>query len=79
MRSNNRITKLLIHTDIQLFTLHLIGIYFHLNISLLNIDKLDNRQVINSFCNLKKKQAYYFSDSLRETLKNALLKRYGGK
>lgn len=43
------------------------------------IDKLDNRQVINSFCNLKKKQAYYFSDSLRETLKNALLKRYGGK
>lgn len=37
------------------------------------------RQVINSFCNLKKKQAYYFSDSLRETLKNALLKRYGGK
>ncbi len=38
MRNNNRITKLLIHTDIQLFTLHLIGIYFHLNISLLNID-----------------------------------------
>lgn len=41
MRSNNRITKLLIHTDIQLFTLHLIGIYFHLNISLLNIANLE--------------------------------------
>ena len=40
MRSNNRITKLLIHTDIQLFTLHLISIYFHLNISLLNIDNI---------------------------------------
>ena len=39
MRNNNKITKLLIHTDIQLFTLHLIGICFHLNISLLNIDK----------------------------------------
>ena len=39
MRSNNRITKLLIHIDIQLFTLHLIGICFHLNISLLNIVK----------------------------------------
>ena len=38
MRSNNRITKLLIHTDIQLLTLYLIGICFHLNISLLNID-----------------------------------------
>lgn len=41
MRSNNRITKLLIHTDIQLLTLHLIGICFHLNISLLNIDKIN--------------------------------------
>lgn len=41
------------------------------------IDKLDNRKVINSFCNLKKKQASYFSDELRNTLKNVLFKRYG--
>ena len=38
MRNNNRITKPTIRIDIQLFTLHLIGICFHLNISLLNID-----------------------------------------
>lgn len=38
-RNNNRIAKLLTHTDIQLLTLHLIGICFHLNISLLNIFK----------------------------------------
>ena len=30
------------HTDIQLFTLHLISICFHLNISLLNIDKKES-------------------------------------
>lgn len=41
------------------------------------IDKLDNRQVINSFCNLKKGKAPYFSDDLRTTLRNVLLKRYG--
>lgn len=40
MRNNNKITKLLIHTDIQLLILHLIGICFHLNISLLNIDNI---------------------------------------
>lgn len=39
MRNNNKKTKLLIHTDIQLLILHLIGICFHLNISLLNLDK----------------------------------------
>ena len=43
------------------------------------IDKLDNRQVINRFCNLKKKQAFYFSDDLRSTLRDVLLKRYGCK
>lgn len=37
MRNNNRITKPTIHIDIQILTLHLIGICFHLNISLLNI------------------------------------------
>ena len=44
MRNNNRITKPTIRIDIQLFTLHLIGICFHLNISLLNIDKTWNQQ-----------------------------------
>ena len=55
-------TKPTIHTDIQLFTLHLIGIYFHLNISLLNIGNigLDNRIIykgnINQINNLLEKE-----------------------
>lgn len=40
MRNNSRIIKPLIYTDIQLLTLHLIGIYFHSNISLHNIDNI---------------------------------------
>ena len=43
MRNNNRITKPTIRIDIQLFTLHLIGICFHLNISLLNIDNTETK------------------------------------
>lgn len=42
MRNNSRIIKPLIYTDIQLLTLRLIGIYFHSNISLHNIDNIMN-------------------------------------
>lgn len=53
MRNNSRIIKPLIYTDIQLLTLRLIGIYFHSNISLHNIDKFidlwDWSEIINRY------------------------------
>lgn len=65
MRNNSRIIKPLIYTDIQLLTLRLIGIYFHSNISLHNIDNSsENTPLVQKFNNELKLQRQTIMHSL---------------